>query len=85
MKINPVYYQAYNYSVTQNQQQKLNNLNSNYAYKYIQKDAFMFTGSANMWDKVKDIGKKAVDQTKKSFSDFSSLFQNKNIELSREE
>lgn len=47
MKINPVYYQAYNYSVTQNQQQKLNNLNSNYAYKYIQKDAFMFTGCSN--------------------------------------
>lgn len=40
MKINPVYYQTYNYSATQNQQQKLNNLNSNYAHKYIQKDAF---------------------------------------------
>lgn len=85
MKINPVYYQTYNYSVTQNQQQKLNNHNSNYTYKYIQKDAFIFTGSANMWDKVKNLGKKAVDKTKETFSDFSSLFQNKNIELSQEE
>ena len=75
MKINPVYYQTYNYSVTQNQQQKLNNHNSNYTYKYIQKGAFMFTGSANMWDKVKNLGKKAVDKTKETFSDFSSLFQ----------
>lgn len=85
MKINQVYYQTYNYSATQNQQQKLNNLNSNYAYKYIQKDAFMFTGSANMLDKAKNLGKKIVDKTKETFSDFSSLFTNPNIELSKEE
>ena len=85
MKINPVYYQTYNYSATQNQQQKLNNLNSNYAHKYIQKDAFMFTGSTNMLDKAKNLGKKIVDTTKETFSDFSSLFTNPNIELSKEE
>lgn len=85
MKINPVYYQTYNYSATQNQQQKLNNLNSNYAHKYIQKDAFMFTGSTNMLDKAKNLGKKIVDKTKETFSDFSSLFTNQNIELSKEE
>ena len=85
MKINPVYYQTYNYSATQNQQQKLNNLNSNYAHKYIQKDAFMFTGSTNMLDKAKNLGKKIVDKTKETFSDFSSLFTNQNIELTKEE
>ena len=85
MKIDPVCYQTYNYSATQNQQQKLNNLNSNYAHKYIQKDAFMFTGSTNMLDKAKNLGKKIVDKTKETFSDFSSLFTNPNIELSKEE
>ena len=85
MKINTVYYQTYNYNGNHNQKQKLNNLNSTYAYKYTQNDTFAFTGSADIWDKAKNLGKRVVDKTKEAFSDFSSLFQNKNIELSKEE
>ena len=45
----------------------------------------MFTGSTNMLDKAKNLGKKVVDKAKETFSDFSSLFTNQNIELSKEE
>ena len=80
MKINPVYYQTYNYNTAQNPKQKLNNINSTNAYRYIQSDTCIFTGSKeDLWDIARNLGKKVVDKTKETFSDFSSLFQNKNI------
>lgn len=86
MKINPVYYQTYNYNTAQNPKQKLNNINSTNAYRYIQSDTCIFTGSKeDLWDIARNLGKKVVDKTKETFSDFSSLFQNKNIELTKEE
>ena len=82
MKINAIY----NYNVVQTQQQKLNNFNSANSYRYIQNDNCIFTGSSeDMWDIARNLGKKVVDKTKETFSNFSSLFKDKNIELSEEE
>ena len=44
-----------------------------------------FTGANDIWEKTRNIGKSFVDRTKEVLFDFSSLFQNKDIEITEEE
>ncbi len=44
-----------------------------------------FTGSNDIWEKTKNLGKNIVNKTKEVFFDFSSLFQNTDINISEEE
>lgn len=82
MKINAICFQEYNCKVSSNNDKET----KPYIFpSNIQRDIVIFTGTNDFWEKAKDLGKKVVDNAKKTFSDFSQLFKDKSIDLSEEE
>lgn len=84
MKIYPICNQTYNYNSDKNKKPYFYHFKSPYLSAN-QSDTVTFSGSNDLWEKTKNLGKNVAAKTKETFSDFSSLFKNNNVEISDEE